>query len=156
MVARVEAERFGHRWETHEDYLRRLVLERNTKQREVTKVATIEFKGFVQAHENPKAPWTITEGHSVKEGDKWVVKSRTFHKVWLPKGVDSLPVDELVTVLGSQKTTVSDYQGEKKYNVVVYADSVTDRNGNPLADRAVPAAESWVPAGGGADAEVPF
>lgn len=96
-------------------------------------MAKIEFKGFVQAHENPKAPWTIVEGHSVKDDSgKWVTKSRTFHKVWLPQGVDVLPVDELVTVSGTQKTNVREYQGEKKYDLVVYADSVTDRNGADL------------------------
>lgn len=95
-------------------------------------MAKIEFKGFVQAHENPKAPWTVVEGHSVKDGDKWVTKSRTFHKVWLPDTLTGLPVDDLVTVTGTQKTTVSEYQGEKKYNLVVYADTVTNKAGEPV------------------------
>lgn len=107
-------------------------------------MAKIEFKGFVQEHTNAKAPWTVVEGHSVKDGDKWVTKSRTFHKVWLPEGVDSLPVDALVTVTGNQKTNVREYQGEKKYDLVVYADSVTDRNGTPL--QVVAATEAWASA----------
>jgi len=96
-------------------------------------MAKIEFKGFVEKHEGNR-PWTIAEGHSVKDGDKWVVKARTFHKVWLPKGLSSLSEGALVTVTGTQKTVVNEYQGEKKYDLVVYADSVADKDGKVLDD----------------------
>jgi len=104
-------------------------------------MAEIKFKGFVQKHEGNR-PWEVAESHSVKEGDSWVVKSKTYHKVWLPRDAEPLTENDLVEVVGRQITP--EKKGDYKPTPVVYADTVTlvragNRSGTP---RTAPA-EPW-------------
>lgn len=85
-------------------------------------MADIKFKGFVQAHEGNR-PWEIAESHSVKEGDKWVTKSKTYHKVFLPRDHAGLTEGDLVEVEGRQITP--EKKGDYKATPIVYANTVT-------------------------------
>jgi len=86
-------------------------------------MAAITFKGFVQAHEGNR-PWEIAEGHSTKDADdKWITKSKTYHKVWLPRDHAGLNEGDLVEITGKQITP--EKKNEHKPTPIVYADIVT-------------------------------
>ncbi len=86
-------------------------------------MAAITFKGFVQAHEGNR-PWEIAEGHSTKDADdKWITKSKTYHKVWLPRDHAGLNEGDLVEIAGKQITP--EKKNEHKPTPIVYADAVT-------------------------------
>lgn len=86
-------------------------------------MAKIQFKGYADKHEG-KGPWEITEPHRRQKDGEWVTEARTFHRVWLPKGTETVPTDTLLEVVGTQKTQVYEKDGQKKYSLIVYADSV--------------------------------
>lgn len=105
-------------------------------------MADIKFKGFVQAHEGNR-PWEIAEGHSVKDdNDKWVTKSKTYHKVWLPREIGNLNEGDLVEVEGRQITP--EKKGDYKPTPVVYANTVTViKAGNGSVTPAAEQAATW-------------
>jgi hypothetical protein len=108
-------------------------------------MADIKFRGFVEKHEGNR-PWTVAEGHSRKdENDRWQTTARTFHKVWLPKGHPGLSEGDLVEVTGSQKTNVSEYQGQKRFDLVVYANEVEVVRANQprLNSSSQPQTDAW-------------
>ena len=68
------------------------------------------------------------EPHRKQEDGKWVTTARTFRtvKVSRDSGVDlsQFGKGDRVTVVGSEKTEVREWQGKKLYDLVVWADSV--------------------------------
>ena len=87
-------------------------------------MADIKFKGFVEPHTG-RGPWTIVENHRKRNDvtEEWTTESKTYHRVWLPDGVEP-PEGALVEVTGRQKTNVYLKDGEKKYSLIVNAETV--------------------------------
>jgi len=85
------------------------------------------------------------ETHSRKdEAGKWQTVARTFRTVKASRdaGVsfDGFSKGDKVTVVGSEKTEVREWQGKKLYDLVVWADSVEAAGGRTVT---VPAADTW-------------
>ena len=108
-------------------------------------MAKIEFQGWVEKEltgTNGQYGITVAEPHSRKQDDgSWKTIARTFHTV---KGnaTSGFRKGDRVTVEGTQKTETYTAQGETKYSLVVWADTVT-----PASTRSEPAptevGESW-------------
>jgi single-stranded DNA-binding protein len=122
-------------------------------------MAEIKFYGFVQpwnreTKEHPAWGMKVAETHGSK--DKPETNTRTFHnvKVSQASGIDltNFPLDTRVYIEGSQKTEKYEVNGETRYTLVVWANSVTvptSNNTNPsarFAPASVPA--SWTPVPG--------
>lgn len=87
-------------------------------------MAEISFKGFVEP-KSGRGPLTIVEQHRRKnDADEWVTEARTYHRVWPPRDAPEPPEGALVAVVGKQKTTKYDKDGETKYSLIVQADSI--------------------------------
>lgn len=120
-------------------------------------MAAISFQGFIEkeltTRDGRRYGYTIAEPHSRKdEQDRWQTVARTFHQV---KGRD-LPAfskGDRVTVTGNQKTEVYEKDGEKRYSLSVWADSV---NLAGSGNRSVPQQTESAGYGDGWDSAEPF
>lgn len=97
-------------------------------------MAKIEFTGFVQewnktSPQHPAWGMKVAEPHSKKEGEKYVTVSRTFRTVKSAYDVDidfsQFKEGDRVNIQGTELTEVREYNGEKMYNLIVKADTVT-------------------------------
>ena len=97
-------------------------------------MAKIEFTGFVQewnktSPEHPDWAMKVAETHSKKEGEKYVTVARTYRTVKAGYGAEidftQFRQGDRVTVSGNELTEVREYNGEKMYNLIVKADSVS-------------------------------
>lgn len=94
-------------------------------------MADITFRGYVQPwnKENAQHPsWAmkVAEVHGKKDSERG--QTRTYHniKVSRASGIDltAFPLDAYVTVKGSQTTESYEVNGEKRYSLTVWADSI--------------------------------
>lgn len=113
-------------------------------------MAEIRFDGFVEdVISGPSGPFAlkVAEPHSRKdESGKWQTIARTFRTVKASRdsGVDfgAFSKGDRISVAGAEKTEVREYQGRKLYDLVVWADSVQSRGGQPVSVSA-PVASPW-------------
>lgn len=104
-------------------------------------MAEIKFKGFVEPRQG-RGPLTIVEQHRRKDdADKWVTDARTYHRVWAPQGAPEPPEGALVEVVGKQKTTKYEKDGQTKYSLIVNADSITVLEGRSSSP--APRGDAW-------------
>ena len=119
-------------------------------------MAEIKFTGFVEEVLTGRTgPYglKIAEGHSKKdENDQWVTVARTFHRVKsayqaeIPFG--SFNKGDRVDVAGKQVTETYEQNGERKYALVVKADSVAPvARGPQQAPQQSQQAEPWATPG---------
>ena len=106
-------------------------------------MAKIEFTGFVEKElvsaKGEVFGLSVAEPHRRKDdNDQWQTVARTFHTV---KGAAAAGFrkDDRVVVVGNQKTETYEAGGERKYRLVVWADSVDIAGQSQPA----PAADSW-------------
>jgi hypothetical protein len=113
-------------------------------------MAEIRFDAFVEdVISGPSGPFAlkVAEPHSRKdEAGKWQTIARTFRTVKASRdsGVDfgAFSKGDRISVAGAEKTEVREYQGKKFYDLVVWAESVQSRGGQP-ATAAVPVQSGW-------------
>lgn len=126
-------------------------------------MAEIKFTGFVEeVLEGRNGPYgvKVAEPHRKKDGGNWVTVARTFHRVTgaYESGINfaGFAKGDRVVVEGRQVTDpYTGQDGEKKYPLVVKADTVAVQERGAGSPAPQPATDSWSTPGSFGD-DTPF